>query len=387
MGQTATGVDAGRTVEADDSTKKAGAMASQITPQPGIMDIDLYVGGASHLDGVANVLKLSSNENPLGPSPAAKEAFSRAVHDLHRYPSTDHAALRTAIGEVWSLDPARVICGVGSDEVLHLMCQAFAGPGDEVIHTEHGFALYRISTLAAGATPVEVPETDRMVDVDAILAAANEKTKLVFIANPANPTGTFLGADEVQRLADGLPAHCILVLDGAYAEYVDGYDGGLSLIEARENVVMTRTFSKIYGLGGMRVGWGYGPQFVIDVLTRIRGPFNMSSAALAAAEAAVRDADYFAKCQSENARWREWLSSALAALGVPSDTSTANFILARFGSEAEAVACNDALKAAGIIVRHPANYGFPQCLRITVGDESACRRIAHTVGQFKGQTT
>ncbi len=387
MGQTATGVDAGRTVEADVSTKKAGAMASQITPQPGIMDIDLYVGGASHLDGVANVLKLSSNENPLGPSPAAKEAFSRAVHDLHRYPSTDHAALRTAIGEVWSLDPARVICGVGSDEVLHLMCQAFAGPGDEVIHTEHGFALYRISTLAAGATPVEVPETDRMVDVDAILAAANEKTKLVFIANPANPTGTFLGADEVQRLADGLPAHCILVLDGAYAEYVDGYDGGLSLIEARENVVMTRTFSKIYGLGGMRVGWGYGPQFVIDVLTRIRGPFNMSSAALAAAEAAVRDADYFAKCQSENARWREWLSSALAALGVPSDTSTANFILARFGSEAEAVACNDALKAAGIIVRHPANYGFPQCLRITVGDESACRRIAHTVGQFKGQTT
>ncbi len=359
-------------------------MANQIKPQPGIMDIDLYVGGASLIAGVANVLKLSSNENPMGPSPAAKEAFSRAVHDLHRYPSTDHADLRTAIGEVWKLDPDRVICGVGSDEILHLLCQAFAGPGDEVIHTEHGFALYRISTLAAGATPVEVAERDRMIDVDAILAAATDKTKLVFIANPANPTGTFLGAHDVDRLAEGLPPQCILVLDGAYAEFVEGYDGGLSLIEARENVVMTRTFSKIYGLGGMRVGWGYGPRMIIDVLNRIRGPFNMSSAALAAAEAAVRDAAYFEKCRTENARWREWMATALAEIGVQSDTSTANFILARFGSEEEAIACNDALKAAGIIVRHPANYGFPHCLRITVGDESACRRIVHAVGQFKG---
>jgi histidinol-phosphate aminotransferase len=264
------------------------------------------------------------------------------------------------------------------------MCQAFAGPGDEVIHTEHGFALYRISTLAAGATPIEVPENDRMVDVDAILAATNTKTKLVFIANPANPTGTFLGNKDIARLAQGLPKQCILVLDGAYAEYVEGYDAGLMLIEGRDNVVMTRTFSKIYGLGGMRVGWGYGPKNIIDVLNRIRGPFNMSSPALAAAEAAVRDTVYFEKCRSENARWRDWLSTALAELGVPSDTTTANFILARFGSEDEAVACNEQLKSAGIIVRHPKNYGFPHCLRITVGDESACRRIVHSIGQFKG---
>lgn len=362
-------------------------MASKIKPQPGIMDIDLYVGGASHLDGVSNVLKLSSNENPMGPSPAAKEAFSRAVHELHRYPSSDHASLRKAIGDVWKLDPNRVICGVGSDEILHLMCQAFAGTGDEVIHTEHGFALYRISTLAAGATPIEVPEHDRMVDVDAILAAVTKKTKLVFIANPANPTGTFLGASDVARLVDGLPAKCILVLDGAYAEFVEGYDGGLSLVEAHENVVMTRTFSKIYGLGGMRVGWGYASQNIIDILTRIRGPFNMSTPALAAAEAAVRDTAYFEKCRTENARWREWMSTVLAEVGVPSDTSTANFILARFGSEEEAVACNEQLMAAGIIVRHPKNYGFPHCLRITVGDESACRRIVHCIGQFKGLRT
>ncbi len=360
-------------------------MNAVIKPQPGIMDIALYQGGASHVEGMSNVLKLSSNENPAGPSDKAKEAYVRAAHDLHRYPSTDHASLRAAIAERWSLDADRVIMGVGSDEVLHFMCQAYAGPGDEVIHTEHGFALYRISTLAAGATPVEVKERDRVIDVDAILAACNKKTKLVYIANPANPTGTMIGPAEVARLAEGLPGQAILVLDGAYAEYVEGFDAGLALIEARENVVMTRTFSKIYGLGGMRVGWGYGPKAIIDVLNRVRGPFNMSSAALAAAEAAVRDTAYFERCQRENARWREWLATALAEIGVPSDTSTANFILARFADEEEAVGCNEHLLSQGIIVRHPKGYGFPHCLRITVGDESACRRVVHAIGQFKGQ--
>jgi len=359
-------------------------MASKIKPQKGIMDIALYQGGASKIEGVSNVLKLSSNENPMGPSPAAKDAFSRTVHSLHRYPSTDHLSLREAIGEVWKLDPNRVICGVGSDEILHLMCQAYAGVGDEVIHTEHGFALYRISTLAAGATPVEVPERDRMIDVDQILAACTKKTKLVFIALPSNPTSTMIGANEVARLAAGIPEQTILVLDGAYAEFVEGYDGGLALIEARDNVFMTRTFSKIYGLGGLRVGWGYGPQAMIDVLNRIRGPFNMSSAALETAEAAVRDTAYTEKCRVENARWREWLSTALAELGVPSDTSTANFILARFASEEEAVKCNEHLVSQGILVRHPKGYGFPHCLRITVGDESACKRVVHAVAQFKG---
>lgn len=355
-----------------------------ITPQPGIMDIALYQSGASHVDGQTNVLKLSANENPLGPSDAAKEAFSRAVHTLNRYPNTDHSSLRTAIGEVWNLNPDQIICGVGSDEIIHFLCQAYAGPGDEVIHTEHGFAMYSISARAAGATPVEVPERDRVTDVDAILAACTPATKLVFIANPNNPTGTMIAPGEVRRLAEGLPEGAILVLDGAYAEYVEAFDAGAALIASRDNVFMTRSFSKIYGLGGLRVGWGYGPQAIIDVLNRIRGPFNLSTAALAAAEAAVRDVAYIEKCRIENARWRDWLASALAEMGVRSDTSTTNFVLARFADTAEAEACDAHLRGEGIIVRRVAGYNLPNCLRITVGDESACRRVAHAVGQFKG---
>src|SRR6056297_2651988 len=364
-----------------ERAKRKGPMTT-ITPQPGIMDIALYQGGASHIEGVSNVVKLSSNENPFGPSDAAREAFRKTVYDLHRYPSTDHRALREAIGEVHGVDPERVICGVGSDEIIAFLCQAYAGPGDEVIHTEHGFAMYRISALANGATPVEVPERERVTDVDAILAACTDRTKLVFIANPNNPTGTMIGDGEVARLAENLPDHVLLVIDGAYAEYVDGYDGGAGLVESRENVVMTRTFSKLYGLGGLRVGWGYGPAHVVDVLGRIRGPFNLSQPALVTAEAAVRDTRWAEKCRAENARLRAWLSGALAGHGVPSDESHGNFILARFADRETAEGCDAYLKSQGLIVRRVAGYNLPQCLRITVGDESACRRVAHAVGQF-----
>ena len=349
---------------------------TQIAPQPGIMEIDLYQGGAAHVAGLDNVVKLSSNENPLGPSPAAVEAYRRAAYDLHRYPSSDHHAL--------GLDAGRIICGAGSDEIIAFLCQAYAGPGTEVVHTEHGFAMYRISALAAGATPVEVPERERVTDVDAILAACTDATRLVFIANPNNPTGTMIGLAEIERLAEGLPPQALLVLDGAYAEYVEGYDGGAALVDRRDNVVMTRTFSKLYGLGGLRIGWGYGPAHVIDVLNRVRGPFNLSQAALAAAEAAIRDRAYTDHCRAENARWRTWLADALAEIGVPSDVSLANFVLARFANQAEAEACDDYLKSQGLIVRRVAGYNLPNCLRITVGDESACRRVVHAVRQFKG---
>ncbi|MFK7752642.1 MAG: histidinol-phosphate transaminase [Sedimentitalea sp.] len=359
---------------------------NKITPQPGILDIELYQGGAAHVAGVANVIKLSSNENPLGPSPAAIQAVRDSASTLNRYPSSDHAGLRSAIGQVMGLDPARILCGVGSDEVLAFLCQAYAGPGDEVIYTEHGFGLYRIYALSVGATPVEVPERDRVIDVDAILAGCSDRTRLVFIANPANPTGTMLGAAEVARLAEGLPKGVLLVLDGAYADFVEGFDGGVSLIDQRDNVVMTRTFSKLHGLGGMRVGWGYGPKDVIDVLNRVRGPFNLSGTALVAAEAAIRDTGYADHCRAENAKWRTWLADALAELGVVSDTSCANFILARFADAAEATACDAYLKTQGLIVRHVASYKLPHALRITVGDETGCRRIAEAIAAFKASS-
>lgn len=355
---------------------------TKITPQPGIMQIALYQGGASSIEGIANVTKLSSNENPFGPSEAAKKAYQQMAFELHRYPSSDHAGLRAVIGEAHRIDSDRVICGAGSDEVIAFLCQAYAGPGDEVIHTEHGFAMYRISALAAGATPVEVPERERVTDVDAILAACTERTRLVFLANPNNPTGTMIGEGDLARLARGLPDQALLVIDGAYAEYVEGYDGGAALVGARDNVVMTRTFSKIYGLGSLRIGWGYASRAVIDVLNRVRGPFNVSQSALAAAEAALRDTAWTEKCRADNTRLRTWLAEALAEHGVPSDISTANFILARFASTGEAEACDAFLQKAGIIVRRVAGYKLPHCLRITVGDEAGCRRVAHAVGQF-----
>ncbi len=357
-------------------------MTETLRPQPGILDIALYVGGESRLADRAEVLKLSSNENPHGPSPAAVAAFRAAAADLHRYPPTDHRALREAIGQVHRLDPDRIVCGVGSDEVLQMVAQAYAGVGDEVILTEHGFSLYPILARMVGALPVTVPERDRVVDVDAILAAVTARTRVVFIANPANPTGTMLDAAELARLAAGLPGHAILVHDGAYAEFAEGFDGGAGLVDARPNVVMTRTFSKIHGLGGLRIGWGYAARGVIDVLNRIRQPFNLSTPQLAAAEAAIRDTARADWCRAENARLRAWLRDRLIEAGIACDPSHANFVLARFAGSAEAEACDGHLRAEGILVRKVASYGLPECLRITVGTEADCRRVAAAVAAF-----
>lgn len=360
-------------------------MHAQIRPQPGIMEIALYQGGSSKIAGRDDVVKLSSNENPFGPGDLARQAFARSGHDLHRYPSTDHAGLRAALAGQFGLDPARIVCGAGSDEIISFLCQAYAGPGDEVLYSQHGFLMYRISALAAGATPVVAPETNRTTDVDALLAAVTKRTKLVFIANPNNPTGTMIPLSEVTRLATKLPKQALLVLDGAYAEYAEGYDGGAALVDARENVVMTRTFSKLYGLGGLRVGWGYGPQHVMDVLNRVRGPFNLSNVQLDVAEAALGDSAHVTRSLTENARMRDWLTDRLNALGVATDPSHANFVLARFGSAQQAEACNTALLADGLIVRQVGSYGLPEALRITIGDESACRRVAHVIGAFMEQ--
>jgi histidinol-phosphate aminotransferase len=341
---------------------------TKIAPQPGIMEIAPYVGGQSAIAGRTDVLKLSSNENPLGPPPAAVAAIAQAAQTAHVYPPTDHADLRAAIAEVHGFEADRVICGVGSDEVLQFVCQAFTGPGDEIIHTAHGFSMYPILAHMAGATPVKVPERDRVVDIDAILAAVTDLTRVVMLTNPGNPTGTILPVEELTRLADGLPGHVILVLDCAYIEYAEGHDGGAALVRGRDNVIMTRTFSKLYGLGGLRIGFGYGPKSLIEVLTRIRQPFNLSGVQLAAAEAALRDPDWAARCVVLNSEQRARLTGALRQLGIACDDSHTNFVLARFDDAAEAGRAHQALLDAGIIVRRVPGYGFPEGLRMTVGD-------------------
>lgn len=352
-------------------------------PQPGVMDIALYRGGQSALPGSEPVLKLSSNENPFGPPPSAQRAMMLAVHKAHLYPPTDHAALRAAIAEVHGLEPERIICGVGSDEVLQFVTQAYAGPGDEIIHTEHGFSMYPILARMAGATPVSVPERGRRVDVEAVLAAVTPRTRVALITNPGNPTGTRLEEAELARLADGLPADVVLVLDAAYLEYAGGAEGGISLAQTRPNVLMTRTFSKIYGLGGLRVGWGYGARELIDVLGRVRQPFNLSWAQLDGAEAAVRDSAWLARCAGVNAVQRQRLTEALRQLGLQVDASHTNFVLARFAAPQEAAAADAALKAERILVRAVAGYGFAEGLRITVGDEPGTGRVIAALTRWR----
>lgn len=354
-----------------------------LAPQPGILDIAPYVGGETGAAGAS--IKLSSNENPFGPSPAAKAAYAAAAGDLAIYPDGGALALRTAIAAAHGIDAARVICGSGSDELLSLLCQAYAGPGDEVVHSAHGFAMYSISARAAGATPVAAPERDLTTDVDALLAACGPRTRLVFVANPNNPTGTMIGRAELERLADGLPERALLVVDGAYAEYVDDpdYEDGFALVAARDNVVTTRTFSKIHGLAALRLGWAYCPAHVAAVLDRVRGPFNVSAPALAAGAAAIADAAYVAQCREENARLRADLRAALAASGVESTESHGNFLLAHFG-EGRAAEADAFLKSRGLIIRRMEGYGLPAWLRISIGDAAACAAVAAAVADFAG---
>ncbi|TVQ56486.1 MAG: histidinol-phosphate transaminase [Rhodobacteraceae bacterium] len=359
----------------------------RIVPQPGVMGIAPYVGGEAGAPGANRAIKLSANENPFGPSPAAVEAYRAAAGDLALYPDGGATELRRAIAAVHGLEAERIVCGAGSDEIISLLCQTYAGPGDEVVHSRHGFLMYAISARAAGATPVAAPEHDLSADVDAMLAACTERTRLVFLANPNNPTGTLIAGAEVARLAAGIPERALLVLDSAYAEYVDepGYDPGAALVAAHDNVVMTRTFSKIHGLAALRLGWAYAPGHVVDALNRVRGPFNVSAPALAAGAAAVADGEHVARSAAANAAWRGWLAARLARAGVPCTASHGNFLLARFGEEGPASAPEaDAwLKTRGLIVRRMEGYGLPGWLRISIGDEAACRAVAEAVDGFR----
>jgi histidinol-phosphate aminotransferase len=355
-------------------------------PRPGVLAIDPYVPGKSTAPGVAKVFKLSSNETPLGPSPRAVEAYRAAAAHLADYPDGSATALREAIGRVFGLDPGRIVCGTGSDELLNLLAHAFIGPGDEAIHTTHGFLVYRIATLGAGGTPVVAPETNYTADVDAILSNVTEKTRLVFLANPNNPTGTYLPFDEVKRLRHELPARVLLVLDAAYAEYVrrNDYEAGIELVATRDNVVMCRTFSKIHGLAALRLGWLYGPSHVVDALNRIRGPFNVNQAAIMAGVAAIEDAGHVEMSVAHNARWLAWLTAEIGKLGLEVTPSVGNFVLIHFPVTKGRTAWDaDAfLTARGLILRQVAAYGLPTCLRLSVGSEEANRLTVAALGEF-----
>jgi histidinol-phosphate aminotransferase len=359
-------------------------MTARPEPRPEILGISPYVGGESKLPGVNRTIKLSSNEGPFGPSPGAVAAFKAAADELHRYPDGSAAELRAAIGARFGLDPARIVCGAGSDDLIYQLCLAYGGPGRELVMTEHGFAIYQIAGQYAGSHVVKVPERDRTADVDAILAAITPATTAVFIANPNNPTGTMIGEAEMARLRAGLPEEVLLVIDAAYTEYVerDDFDPGIALVDAGHNTVMTRTFSKMWGLGGMRVGWCYAPDNVVDVLNRVRGPFNVSVPAQAAAIAALAEPGWLERCRAHNTEWRAKLTAMLRATGLSVGDSEGNFVLPDFGSAEKAEAANEFLKSRGIIVRGVRGYGLPTCLRITVGTAEECTAVADTLKEF-----
>ncbi|MEA2946815.1 MAG: histidinol-phosphate aminotransferase [Alphaproteobacteria bacterium] len=356
----------------------------KLAPKPGILDIAPYVGGRAEAAGAVEPIKLSSNETPLGPSPAAIAAFREAGAKLEYYPEGSARMLREAIAREYGLDAARIVCGNGSDELLTLLAHAYLTPGDEVLFSEHAFLVYKIATLSNSAVPVIAPETNLTVDVDTMLAAVTPRTKLVYLANPNNPTGSYLPHDEVRRLHAGLRGDILLVIDAAYAEYVSGndYEAGIELVANNSNVVMTRTFSKVHGLAGLRVGWAYCPAEVVDVLTRIRGPFNVSTPAQLAATAALGDKAHMERSVAHNTRWRGWLTERIRALGLRVDDSVGNFVLIHFASPKQAGDADAFLSARGLILRGVNAYGLPHCLRLTVGTEDANRKVADALGDF-----
>ena len=359
---------------------------SRPAARPNVMGIEAYVPGKSAATGGTKTYKLSSNETPLGPSPKALQAFQAAAAELELYPDGSARRLREAIASRFGLDATRIVCGCGSDDLLTLLAHAYVGPGDEAIITAHGFLVYKIAVQAAGGTPVTVPETDLHTDVDAILAAVNERTRAVFIANPNNPTGTYIPFTEVKRLHAGLPPHVLLVLDAAYAEYVrtNDYSSGLELVSEHENVVMTRTFSKIHGLGSLRLGWLYAPAHVCDALNRIRAPFNVNGPALEAGIAAIGDAAHVERSLAHNDQWLGWLTAELRALGLTVVPSVGNFVLITFPIDKGRTAADadTYLSAHGLILRAVKAYGLPDSLRLTVGSEEANRKVVSTLAAF-----
>ncbi len=350
-----------------------------------ILNIAPYTPGKSKISGVAKPIKLSSNENGLGCSSKASAAY-KDFENFNRYPDATAAELRAAIGKVYNLDPEKLICGAGSDEILEIIAYAYAGEGDEVIYTKHGFLVYPIAAQSAGATPVIAPEKNYTTDVDAIIAAVTKKTRIVFFANPNNPTGTYIPKSEVLRLRKGLREDILLVIDAAYAECVTAtdYSDGREIVDLGENTIMTHTFSKMYGLAALRLGWGYAHPKIIDILNRIRPPFNVTGPTLAAGIAAVNDQDFVKKSIAHNTKWREKLFAELDKLGFTPVPSQGNFIMAKFGDAADAgKKAFEFFASKGILVREISNYQLPQHLRISIGSDDEMEKFLTALREFK----
>jgi histidinol-phosphate aminotransferase len=358
-------------------------------PHAGVRKIVAYAPGKSGAPGSVKIHKLSSNETPLGASPQAIAAYQTVGGKLELYPDGSATALREAIGRTYGLDPDRLVCGCGSDDLLHLVCQAYVGPGDEVLFSEYGFLVYPLATLASGGTPVMAPERNHTADVDALLARVTDKTRIVFLANPNNPTGTYLPFDEVKRLHRGLPPTVLLVLDAAYAEYVrrNDYEAGIELVATSDNVAMTRTFSKIHGLAALRLGWMYAPAHVIDAINRVRGPFNVNAAAIAAGIAAMADAGHVDRAVAHNDHWLDWLTGELTRLGLTVTPSVGNFLLIHFpATPGKTAADADAfLSSRGLILRRLDSYNLPGALRLSIGSAESNRLVVATLADFLGQ--
>ena len=362
---------------------------SRPVPKPGILDIAPYVAGKSGDGQSGRVFKLSANETPFGPSPKAIEIYRSAGLHLEDYPEGSSRVLREAIGRRYGLDPNRIICGAGSDEILNFLAHVYLGPGDEAIHTTHGFLVYPIATMSNGATNVVVPEIDFTANVDLILKAVTPRTKLVWLANPNNPTGTYLPFDEVKRLRNGLPPHVLLVLDAAYGDYVsrNDYESGIELVATTDNTVMTRTFSKIYGLAALRIGWMYGPEHIVDAVNRIRGPFNVSTPAMLAGVAALEDTEHYNMSRDHNEHWRTLLTEEIGKLGLKVTPSVGNFILIHFPLE-KGKTSDEAdvfLTKRGLILRALKNYQLHHSLRLTIGTEEANRLVIAALADFMGR--
>jgi len=349
------------------------------TPRPGILDIKPYVAGGSSAPGAAKIYKLSSNESALGASPKAIEAYQAASETLHLYPDGGAHELREKIADTHDLDASRIVCGSGSDEILQLLTKAYVGEGDNIIQTEHGFLVYALAAKSCSATPQFAREKHLTTDVDAIIDLVDDRTRIVFVANPNNPTGTYIPDSEIRRLREELRDDVLLVIDAAYAEYMEepDYDAGAALVDETTNTVMTRTFSKIFGLGGMRLGWGYCPAAVADVLNRIRGPFNVNAPALAAGVAALGDTEFVDKNRAFNREERDWLAQQLGGLGLDFVPSFGNFILVKF-PDAPRLNADDIqayLKSEGVIVREMGPYNLGEYLRISIGEKDGNRKL------------